>query len=214
MLSKIGLLPVIVKLCNYSQTSTLSEALTDIKSFNNSSLQSSTSSTTGQEYMFSADNQDSDNQNYSQNNSNENPSHSISKSDSANQTDNDVCAECELDPGDNDNETGDDIILKSSHDKTQLTGTIIRKECRHSTKERSINHTRRKDLEHRQLGFPYSVIKCKWSMQFQTFLYSLCTFNVNWYIFFFCHFYKGKQLMLFPCCFHGQHWSSKVGSVH
>lgn len=124
-----------------------------------SQYRSSTSSTTGQEYMYSADNQDSDNQNYSQNNSNENQSHSISKSDSANQTDNDVCAECELDPGDNENETGDDIILKSSHDKEQLTGTIIRKECRHSTKERSINHTRRKDLEHRQLGFPYSVIK-------------------------------------------------------
>lgn len=120
---------------------------------------SSTSSTTGQEFMFSADNQDSevDNQNYSQNNSQDTQSHSVSKTDSANQTDDDVCAECSaLDPGEN--QTGEDNSAMSSQDKGTLTGTIIRKECRHSTKERSISHTRRKDLEHRQLGFPYSVI--------------------------------------------------------
>ena len=112
--------------------------------------------------MFSADNQDSelDNQNLSQNANVDNQSHSTSKTDSVNQSEEDLCRDCEaLDSGEQ--ETGEENSFISSHDKQ---GTIIRKrECQHSSKERSIIHTRRKDLEVRQLGFPYSVINCKFT---------------------------------------------------
>ena len=113
--------------------------------------------------MFSADNPDSefDNQNLSQNAQNiDNQSHSTSRTESVNQSEDDLCPDCEgLDSGEL--ETGEENSFISSHDKQ---GTIIRKrDCWHSSKERSIGHTRRKDLETRQLGFPYSVINCKWA---------------------------------------------------
>ena len=139
------------------------------------SFQSSTTSSTGQEYMFSADNPDSefDNQNLSQNAQNlDNQSHSTSRTESVNQSEDDLCPDCEaLDSGEPD--TGEENSFISSHDKQgtiirkgdSQQGTIIRKrDCRHASKERSIGHTRRKDLETRQLGFPYSVINCKFTI--------------------------------------------------
>ena len=115
--------------------------------------------------MFSADNRDSelDNQNYSQNNSvdNQSPSHSNSKTDSLNQSEEVLCPECE--ESDNaETGTGEDKSIISSRDKEKL-GESKKKECRHSSKERTIIHARRKDLETRQLSFPYSVINCKYT---------------------------------------------------
>lgn len=114
--------------------------------------------------MFSADNQDSelDNQNFCQSNNADNQSHSTSKTESLNQSEDDLCPDCAaLDPGEQ--EAGEENSFVTSHDPEGKSGTIIRRtECRHSSKERSVNHTRRKEVENRQLGFPYSVIKCKY----------------------------------------------------